>query len=35
VGVHGLFRKPEKTYRLTVRRGDARRDVTITTRRPI
>jgi len=35
VGVRELFRKPEKTYRLTVRRGSERRDVTISTRRLI
>jgi hypothetical protein len=35
VAVREMFRKPEKAYRLTVRRGEARRDVTITTRRLI
>jgi len=35
VAVREMFRKPEKTYRLTVRRGEARRDVMITTRRLI
>ena len=35
VAVREMFKKPEQTYRLTVRRGDGRRDVTITTRRLI
>ena len=35
VGVREMFRKPEKTYQLTVRRGDERREVKLTTRRLI
>jgi hypothetical protein len=35
VGVRELFQVPDKTFRLTVRRGDQRREVTLTTRRMI
>ena len=35
VAVREMFRKPEQTYRLTVRRGDERREVKLTTRRLI
>jgi hypothetical protein len=35
VGVRERFKQPEKSYRLTVRRGTERRDVTLKTRRLI
>jgi len=35
VAVREMFRKPERTYQLTVRRGDERREVKLTTRRLI
>ena len=35
VAVREMFRMPERRYRLTVRRGDSRREVTLTTRRLI
>jgi hypothetical protein len=35
VGVRELFQVPDKTFRLTVRRGSERREVTLTTRRMI
>ena len=35
VAVRELFRKPDQTHRLTVRRGSERREVTLTTRRLI
>ena len=35
VAVREMFRRPEQTYQLTVRRGDERREVKLTTRRLI
>jgi C-terminal processing protease CtpA/Prc len=35
VAVRELFRKPEQTYRLTVRRGSTRLELKLTTRRLI